>query len=101
PVSGGSIGVVLISCWAVVAHWDQMGLAEKATLDPTFKSLIGLFIGQVAVGILGVLAITSEYATGMIRTTFAAVPRRRAVLAAKAAALVVPAFVVSTIGCVL
>ena len=97
----GTVAIGLITCWAVVAHWDQMSLAEKATLDPTFKSLIGLFIGQVAVGILGALAITSEYATGMIRTTFAAVPRRRAVLAAKAAALVVPAFVVSTVGCVL
>src|SRR5262249_45608107 len=55
----GTVAIGLITCWAVVAHWDQMSLAEKATLDPTFKSLIGLFIGQVAVGILGVLAITS------------------------------------------
>jgi ABC-type transport system involved in multi-copper enzyme maturation permease subunit len=41
----------------------------------------------LAVGILGVLAFTSEYSTGQIRTTFAAVPRRRAVLAAKAGAI--------------
>ncbi len=39
---------------------------------------------QLAFGVFGALAITSEHATGMIRTTFAAVPRRRAVLAAKA-----------------
>ena len=38
----------------------------------------------LAVGILGVLAFTTEYSTGQIRTTFAAVPHRRAVLAAKA-----------------
>jgi hypothetical protein len=41
----------------------------------------------LAVGILGVLAFTSEHSTGQIRTTFAAVPRRRAVLAAKVGAV--------------
>ena len=41
----------------------------------------------LAVGILGVLAFTSEYGTGQIRTTFAAVPQRRAVLTAKAGAV--------------
>jgi ABC-2 type transport system permease protein len=41
----------------------------------------------LAVGILGVLAFTSEYATGQIRTTFSAVPQRRTVLAAKAGAV--------------
>ena len=40
---------------------------------------------MLAVGVLGVLAFSTEYDTGLIRTTFAAVPRRRAVLAAKAA----------------
>jgi ABC-2 type transport system permease protein len=52
--------------------------------DPTLTSLDGLFLAQIAVGTLGVLVITSEYATGMIRTTFSAVPQRRLVLAAKA-----------------
>ena len=40
---------------------------------------------MLVVGVLGVLAFSTEYDTGLIRTTFAAVPRRRAVLAAKAA----------------
>jgi ABC-2 type transport system permease protein len=48
------------------------------------NSLTGVFVGEVAVVALGVLAIGSEYATGMIRVTFAAEPRRRLVLAAKA-----------------
>jgi ABC-2 type transport system permease protein len=47
-------------------------------------SLNGVFVGQIAVVALGVLAIGSEYSTGMIRTTFAAEPRRRRVLLAKA-----------------
>jgi ABC-2 type transport system permease protein len=53
--------------------------------DPVAFSFIGWAEYPVlAVGILGVLAFTSECATGQIRTTFTAVPRRLAVLAAKA-----------------
>jgi ABC-2 type transport system permease protein len=58
--------------------------AEKTSFDPAAYSLSGFFLAQLAVGVLGVLAITSEYATGSIRATFAATPQRRAVLAAKA-----------------
>ena len=42
---------------------------------------------MIAVSVLGVLAFSAEYSTGLIRTTFTAAPRRRAVLAAKAAVL--------------
>ena len=53
--------------------------------DIVLDSLAGIFFGQIAVAVLAVLVITSEYSTGLIRTTFAANPRRRAVLAAKTA----------------
>ena len=46
-------------------------------------SLFGVYLAQLAVGVLGVLVATSEYATGMIRATLSAVPRRLPVLAAK------------------
>ena len=49
------------------------------------NSLAGAIAAQLLLGALGVLIVTGEYGTGMIRSTFAAVPRRRAVLAAKAA----------------
>lgn len=54
------------------------------TTDPTTTSLGGMMLAQIVVGILGVLAITSEFANGMIRATFAAVPTRLPVLLAKA-----------------
>ena len=57
----------------------------NGTWDPTSTSLSGLVIGQLTIAVLGVLAITSEYSTGMIRTSLAAVPRRGRLLAAKAA----------------
>ena len=66
-------------------HWTTMSTAAKAAFDPVDDSFSGLGIAQLAFGALGVLAISSEYTTGLIRTTFAAVPRRRAVIAAKAA----------------
>ena len=47
-----------------------------ASFDPVAVSLSGIQLAQVATGVLGVLLITSEYATGLIRTTLAAVPRR-------------------------
>ena len=62
--------------------------------DPVAFSFIGWAEYPVlAVGILGVLTFTSEYATGQIRTTFTAVPRRLAVLAAKTAVVAALALV--------
>jgi len=66
-------------------HYASMSAADKASFDPTNNGFTGLTIGQLAFGVLGVLAVTSEFASGLIRSTFAAVPNRRLVLAAKAA----------------
>jgi len=52
--------------------------------DPTQISLTGVQVGQAVVAVLAVLAIGGEYGTGMIHVSFAAVPRRLVVLAAKA-----------------
>ena len=52
--------------------------------DPAKISLTGIYLGQAVVAVLAVTAVTGEYGTGMIRLTLAAVPRRTAVLAAKA-----------------
>jgi ABC-type transport system involved in multi-copper enzyme maturation permease subunit len=82
-----TIGVSVLLCWAYVQRYDQLSAKEKASLDPTLLSLRGVFLAQLAVGVLGVLFIGSEHTTGMIRTTFTAVPARRRVLAAKATVL--------------
>jgi ABC-type transport system involved in multi-copper enzyme maturation permease subunit len=57
---------------------------NSAGFDPVATSLSGVLLAQVAMGVLGVLAVTSEYSTGMIRSTFAAAPQRGTVIAAKA-----------------
>src|SRR5579871_6626775 len=55
--------------------------------DPTSSLLTGLVLGQLLIGVLGVLILSSEFGTGSVRATFAAVPRRGRVLAAKAAVI--------------
>ncbi|MDR0959969.1 MAG: ABC transporter permease [Propionibacteriaceae bacterium] len=54
-------------------------------------------LGQVVLAVLAVLCITHEYATGTIHSTFVTVPRRSAVLAAKAIVLIVCGFVVMAV----
>ncbi len=63
--------------------------------DPTRRSLIGVFLGQLIFGVLGVLVMSAEYGTGTIRATLSAVPRRPVVLAAKVLVFGAVAVVVS------
>jgi hypothetical protein len=56
---------------------------DPAAWDPTAHSLRSFIVAQLIVGVLGVLVVTSEFATGLIRTSLTATPRRSRVLAAK------------------
>ena len=73
-------GMAVTVAFGVITGYNT----RSVTSDPTSNVLAGVIIGQVITGVLGVLAITSEYSSGLIRVTFAAVPRRPLVLAAKA-----------------
>ena len=74
---------VIIS--ATVSASVSCSSAAACHVDITKLSLTGTYLGQAVVAIVAVLAVSGEYATGMIRTTLAAMPRRTTVLAAKAA----------------
>lgn len=90
-----------IKLWSVRSTWFALYVAAAGTIglaatyalvaksgdvEPT-DALQGAVFGQLAFGVLGVLAVSSEFTTGLIRTTFATVPRRRVVIAAKAGLL--------------
>src|SRR3954466_2084432 len=75
-----NIGFAVLAAALLAPRLKPVDLAH---VDVVQLALAGLHLSQVAFGVLGALAITGEYSTGMIRTTFAAVPRRRTVLAAK------------------
>lgn len=85
---GLAVGFGALVSASQMSSWDTLDPAVRARFDPTSFSLSGLFLSQIAVGVLGVLLITSEYATGQIRATLAATPQRVTVLAAKAVTFV-------------
>src|SRR5207237_8637376 len=58
-----------------------------SSLDPLGASLGGVNLAQLLIGTLGVLLVAGEYATGMVRSSLAAVPKRWPVLAGKVAVL--------------
>ncbi len=87
---------ILIST-ARSSHFDHRSLQDRLTFDPTRTSLSGTYLAQLAIGVLGVLIMTGEYASGMNRATFAAVPRRLPVLWAKGAVYAVVALVLMII----
>jgi hypothetical protein len=94
-----TVGIGALITTARVSRWNDLSVRERLSLDPTTISLRGVFLAQLAIGVLGVLVISSEYSTGMIRTTFAAVPHRRLVLFAKGVVFTVTAFVAMTAAC--
>jgi hypothetical protein len=84
-LAAAMIGLAIVVLAVESAHWGQASAADKATFDPTNEGFTGLVIGQLVIAVLGVLTITSEFSSGLVRATFAAVPNRPLVLAAKAA----------------
>jgi ABC-type transport system involved in multi-copper enzyme maturation permease subunit len=71
--------------FGALASWGSTRVQHLGPdFDPTQQSLGGLYISQLIIAVLGALAITSEYSTGMIRTSLTAQPRRGIVFAAKA-----------------
>jgi ABC-2 type transport system permease protein len=78
--AAGMIGIAIVVGLRTRVH-------PAADYDPTEEGFAGLAIGQLALGTLGVLTLSTEFSSGLIRATFAAVPRRGLVLAAKAAVL--------------
>jgi hypothetical protein len=90
-----TIGFGLIASAVTVSRWASLSAADKASFDPLNTSLLGVRFGVLAIGVLGVLLITGEYTTGMIRSTMTAVPKRLPVLWAKTGVYAVVALVIA------
>ncbi|MDQ1636652.1 MAG: type transport system permease protein [Frankiaceae bacterium] len=87
-----TVGMGLLFAAVTNQQWDKFSPGEKATFDPIALSLGGFNFSQLALGVLGVLLITGEYSTGMIRASLTAVPRRLPVLWGKLAVFVAAVF---------
>jgi ABC-2 type transport system permease protein len=66
-----------------MGRWAHLSLHDRATFDSIDAGVGGWHLAQLGIGVLGVLIISGEYSTGMIRSSLMAVPRRLPVLAAK------------------
>lgn len=74
------------------SHWGSMSPSDRADRHPLDIALAGVNVSQLAIAVLGVLVITGEYSTGMIRASFTAVPKRLPVLWAKTGVFALVAF---------
>ncbi|GAA1809859.1 ABC transporter permease subunit [Planosporangium flavigriseum] len=96
-MAGISIGLMSLIAWATMHRWARFEPREQAALlkQPLEIILVRpVFVCQLVVAVLGVMVISSEYTTGMIRSTLQAQPRRLTVLAAKIAVFAVLMLVV-------
>ncbi|MET3368660.1 ABC transporter permease subunit [Arthrobacter sp. M2012083] len=105
-----STALVMVG-FAALAAWGTGQFAEQATQDPQAAAAIaaqggdlavtiptsGIAFAQLILGSLGVLLMSSEFTTGMARSTFAAVPRRLSPLLAKLIVVVVSAFLLTAV----
>ncbi|MFJ9665824.1 ABC transporter permease [Streptomyces sp. NPDC101219] len=65
------------------SEFDNLSERDRLAFDPTFISFAGMGLGQLAMIVFGVLVVSNEYSTGMIRTSLAAVPQRATFLFSK------------------
>jgi ABC-2 type transport system permease protein len=76
-------GLGPLIAWIEMVRWSHLTLQDRLTINPIDHSLGGWHLAQLAVAILGVMTITGEYHTGMIRSSLMAAPKRLPVLWAK------------------
>jgi ABC-2 type transport system permease protein len=91
------IGIGILACTVFESRWPNLSPEDKARflIHRLRVNLAGVGIAQLSVGVLGVLVISGEYSTGMIRSTFCAVPKRLPVLWAKVAVFAAVTFAVT------
>lgn len=84
----GLAAVVTIALGALISllfknQWSDLSDKDRLSFDPTYTSFAGMSLGQLAMIVFGVLVVSNEYSTGMIRTSLAAVPQRGTFFASK------------------
>ncbi|THA24471.1 ABC transporter permease [Streptomyces sp. RKND-216] len=80
-----TVGLGALIAAVTASTFNDMPPQQRATFDPTFVSFSGTTLGQLAMIAFGVLAVSSEYSTGMIRSSLGAVPQRGVFMASKIA----------------
>jgi ABC-type transport system involved in multi-copper enzyme maturation permease subunit len=92
-----TIGIGALFSAVTASQYHTFSPADQATFNPVSTSLAGIAFAVVAFGVLGVLMMSGEYSTGMIRSSLTAVPRRLPVLWSKLAVFACAIFSVSLV----
>ncbi len=92
-----SVTLAALSAGSNARDWKDMPVDEQLAFDPVAVSLIGVLFGALVLGALGVRTMSSEYSTGMIRSTAAAIPRRTRFLWSKVIVVAGTTFLVAMI----
>lgn len=77
------VGIGLIISAVQMSRWSSLSFHDRSTFDSIDVGVSGYHLALLAIGVLGVLVISGEYSTGMIRSSLMAVPKRLPVLWAK------------------
>lgn len=97
----GLVGVITVALAGAIG-WSahRAGGAAQTVADAVGRAFLGVDAFSLILGVFGILLMTGEYGSGLIRATLAAVPRRLPVLWAKALVLVAAAAPVMLVVCV-
>ena len=90
-----TIALPIVFGAVTASHWAHMSAGERAGRNPLDIALAGVNVAQLAIAVLGVLVITGEYSTGMIRSSLIAVPKRLPVLWAKIGVYAAASFILT------
>jgi ABC-type transport system involved in multi-copper enzyme maturation permease subunit len=94
-ISMGGLGALIAA--VQMSRWTRLDPGERLRYDAINTGVGGYHLAQLAIGVLGVLVISGEYSTGMIRSSLMAVPRRLPVLWAKVIVFALVTFVIMLI----
>ncbi|MDK1474864.1 ABC transporter permease subunit [Streptomyces sp. 549] len=94
---GVTVGLGMLLSLLISVSFDELPREQQVTFDATATSFSGMILGQLAVIAFGVLVVSSEYSTGMIRASLGAVPQRGTLMATKTVVATALVFVVGVI----
>ncbi|WP_020576713.1 ABC transporter permease [Actinopolymorpha alba] len=96
-IVAGCVGLACLLAWYAVVTWDGLSAERRGEFGLAPLPAITVELTSMCLAVLGVLAVTSEYSSGLIRTTLTVVPKRRSVLFAKACVVTVVAFLIGLV----
>src|SRR5262249_61664040 len=67
-----TVGFGVLASWGTASNFSHLNAHDRATFDATYTTMAGLTLGQLAIAVLGVLVVTTEYSTGGIKSTLTA-----------------------------